>query len=88
MLVVTPPAGAETLRGAVLNKEGEPVGGATVWAAELFAAGPLAARETQTDDSGRFALEVKPGKWYVWACYDGWAGEIDQRAIPTIRGGP
>ena len=86
-LVVTPPAGAETLRGTILNKAREPVGRATVWAAELFAAGPLAPRETQTDDSGRFALEVKPGRWYVWACYDGWTGEIDQHAIPTILAG-
>src|SRR5262249_17756532 len=71
-------------RGAVLDKEGKPVGGAIVWAAELYAPGPLAARETQTDDSGRFALELKPGNWYVWARYDGWAGEIDQRVIPTV----
>ena len=55
-----------------------------MWAAELYAPGPLAARETQTDDSGRFALEVKPGRWYVWARHDGWAGEVDQRAIPTV----
>ena len=36
---------------------------------------------------GGFALEVKPGRWYVWACYDGWTGEIDQHAIPTILAG-
>src|SRR5262249_29261020 len=83
-LVVAPPAGAETVRGVVLDKEGKLVGGAIVWAAELYAPGPLAARETQTDDSGRFTLEVKPGPWYVWGRQDGRAGEIDQRAIPTV----
>src|SRR5262245_24910367 len=82
MLVVVPPTGAETLRGRVFTKEGKPVGGAIVWAAELYAPGPLAARETQTDDSGRFTLEVKPGRWYVWARHDAWAGEVDQSAIP------
>ena len=67
MLFATPMAGAETLRGVVLDKVGKPVGGAIAWAAELYAPGPLAAHETQTDDSGRFTLEVKPGRWYVWA---------------------
>jgi protocatechuate 3,4-dioxygenase beta subunit len=84
MLVIAPPAGAEMLRGVVLDKEGRPVGGAIVWTAELYAPGPLAARETQADDSGRFALDLKPGRWYVWTRHDGWAGEIDQRAIPTV----
>ncbi len=86
-LVVAPPARAETLRGVVLDKEGKPVGGAIVWTAELFAPGPLAARETQADDSGRFALEVKPGNWYVWARFDAWAGETDQQASPTFTPG-
>jgi hypothetical protein len=71
MLVVGSRAGAETLRGAVLDRAGMPVGGAIVWSAERYAPGPLAARETQTDDSGRFALQVKPGTWYVWARHDG-----------------
>ncbi len=87
VLVVAPAARAETLRGVVLDKEGKPVGGATVWTAEQFAPGPLAARETQADDSGRFALEVKPGYWYVWARFDAWAGEIDQQGVPTISPG-
>jgi len=87
MLVAASPAGAETLRGTVLNKVGEPVGRAIIWAAELYAGGPLAARETQADASGRFALEVKPGKWYVWARDDTWSGEIDQHAIPTVLPG-
>ena len=84
MLVDAPTAGAETLRGVVLGKEGKPVGGATVWAAELYAPARSRRARRQTDDSGRFALEVKPGRWWVWARHDGWAGEIDQRAIPAV----
>ncbi len=87
MLAAAPATGAETLRGTVLDTAGKPAGGAIVWAAELFAPGPLAARETQTDDSGRFTLGLKPGRWYVWARYDGWTGEINQNAIPTIVAG-
>ena len=87
LLVGAPTAGAQTLRGTILDQERKPAGSATVWAAELYAPGPLAARETQADDSGRFALALKPGEWYVWARHDGWAGEINQNLIPKIVSG-
>jgi thiol-disulfide isomerase/thioredoxin/protocatechuate 3,4-dioxygenase beta subunit len=78
---------AAMLRGTVLGREGQPAVGAIVWAAELFAPGPLAARETRTDTEGQFTLELKPGHWLVWARRGDFVGEVDREKEPEVRAG-
>jgi hypothetical protein len=60
------PVPTEPLRGTVSAADGSPAAAAIVWAAKV-SHGPLERRETVADDKGRYALELGPGTWYVWA---------------------
>jgi beta-lactamase regulating signal transducer with metallopeptidase domain/protocatechuate 3,4-dioxygenase beta subunit len=57
---------AATLHGTVLADNGSPAAGAVVWAAKVTF-GPLERRETIADSRGRYALDLDPGEWFVWA---------------------
>ncbi len=83
--VATAPAG--TLSGTILDDSGRPAEGATVWAAELYAPGPLQAREARSGADGRFAIEVKPGRWLAWARKGDRAGEVAHQDLPTVEEG-
>ncbi|MCI0459366.1 MAG: sigma-70 family RNA polymerase sigma factor, partial [Gemmataceae bacterium] len=56
----------EPLRGTVYAADGFPAAGAAVWAAK-FISGPLQRHETVADANGRYALQLDPGTWWVWA---------------------
>ncbi len=61
------PAPTGKISGQVLlAADHSPAAGAVVWAAK-FDYGPLVRRETAADAEGRFALELPPGEWCVWA---------------------
>jgi hypothetical protein len=60
-----PPAGGK-LTGVVHAADGNPAAGAVVWAAQ-FDHGPLKRPETVAGADGRFALDLGPGEWWIWA---------------------
>ena len=72
------------VRGTVLGPDGAPVAGAIVWAALVDSSRPLVVRETMTEGSGRFALEVEPGPWGVWARKGTLGGEIERNRGPIV----
>jgi protocatechuate 3,4-dioxygenase beta subunit len=61
-----PEAKTEPLRGIVYAADGSPAAGAVVWTANLTH-NVLDRRETVADDKGRFALNLTPGSWFLWA---------------------
>ncbi len=78
-----PPRPVVKLRGAVLTAEGKPAAGAIVWAAQ-FHHSPLQRQETTADVQGRYALQLEPGEWWVWARRGTQGGEA-QATNRTIR---
>lgn len=60
-----PPGSYGRIFGVVLNPDGEPVPNATVWAAGRHSYSPRVARETTTDESGRFELALDDGSWVI-----------------------
>ena len=60
-------ANAGTIRGTVLDHEGKPAAGASVWVAKLAFREPLQTHETTADDQGAFSVEAAPGNWAVFA---------------------
>jgi protocatechuate 3,4-dioxygenase beta subunit len=61
-----PDVKAEPLRGIVYAADGSPAAGAVVWTANLTH-NVLDRRETVADAKGRFALDLTPGSWFLWA---------------------
>ena len=79
-----PTAGAETLRGTVVDRQGNPVSGAVVWTARLYASGPLSPASPRPMTRAGSRSRSRPGRWIVWARHDGWAGETDHRELPVV----
>src|SRR5207245_8658185 len=71
---------AEKLTGRVIYAaDGKPAAGAVVWAAQ-FHYGPLERKETVADAEGRYALDLSPGTWWVWARRGSQGGEGQPRS--------
>jgi hypothetical protein len=78
-----PPAATERLRGVVHAPDGPPAAGVVVWAAKQTEFEPLERRETTTDANGRYALDLEPGDWLVWARRGTQGGEGPARNVPV-----
>jgi hypothetical protein len=79
---------AGELRGTVVDRKGEPAGGAAVWAARYQGgAAPREVHETTANDEGRFLLTVGIGRFFVCARRGNEGGKIASRAVIEVRDG-
>ena len=89
VLFLLPPGRVEAghVRGTVVDREGKPAAGATVWTAKLGFMEPLESREATADASGTFAIEVGPGRWAVFALRGDEGGRAGWETIPHVEEG-
>lgn len=80
-------AEADKLTGTVEDRVGKPAAGAKVWIAKLDSVGPLDARESTSDASGRFSIEANPGVWSVFAVRGNEGGRVGWDLIPHVESG-
>ena len=80
-------AEAGKVRGAVVDREGKPAGGAKVWAAKLGYLEPLEMHEVMADATGAFSIEVGPGAWGVFAVKAEEGGRVGWDSIPQVESG-
>ena len=87
-LFLLPPGRVEAgrVRGTVVDREGKPAAGATVWTAKLGFMEPLESREATADASGTFAIEAGPGHWAVFALRGDEGGRAGWESIAAGRG--
>ena len=87
LLLIGAAASAAELRGTVLNPDGTPAAGATVWAAAVFVR-PALRQQTTTDDKGAFRLELQPlndsYNWSIRARLGRMSGEAND-AYGTVK---
>ena len=67
LAIVPTPVAAGTLRGTVADRDGKTAAGAEVWAAPIRVSAPPDVRRGEADADGKFAMDVPPGTWAVWA---------------------
>lgn len=79
---------AGRVRGTVVDREGKPAAGATVWAGKLGSMEPLDTREATADGSGAFVLEeVGTGRWIVFGLRGDEGGRVSWDSVPHVEEG-
>lgn len=66
-----------TARGVVVDAQGFPVSGATVWAVRVELV-PIGPRQVESGSDGAFEISLEEGRWAIRARFGGQVGTIDE----------